>query len=76
MIAPTGGFELSTAAPGGAGSVLLLSGPAGGTMEDVGPGVLAIGTGMDEGTGVAAAGRLPLPLIVSKKTILDDRDLT
>jgi hypothetical protein len=59
MIAPTGGLELSTAAPGGAGPVLLLRGPAGGTIVDNGLGVTAAGT-----TG-AAAGRVPLPLLIS-----------
>lgn len=59
MMAPTGGLELSTAAPGGAVSVLLLSGPAGGTIVDNGAGVEATGT---IGT---AAGGLPLPLLVS-----------
>ena len=58
MMAPTGGLELSTAAPGGAGSVLLLSGPAGGTIVDNGAGVEA-------GTIGTAVGGLPLPLLVS-----------
>ena len=57
-MAPTGGLELSTAAPGGAVSVLLLSGPAGGTILDNGAGVEAAET---IGT---AVGGLPLPLLI------------
>jgi len=57
-MAPTGGLELSTAAPGGAVSVLLLNGPAGGTIVDNGAGVEAAGT---IGT---AVGGLPLPLLI------------
>lgn len=58
IIAPTGGLELSTAAPGEADSVLLLNGPAGGTILDNGAGVEAAGT---IGT---AVGGLPLPLLI------------
>ena len=64
MIAPTGGFELSTAAPGGFGSVPLLRGPAGGMIVD--DGLLldpaTTGTGIGAGAGV---GGLPFPLRIS-----------
>jgi len=66
MIAPTGGFELSTAAPGGFGSVPLLRGPAGGMMVDDGlilvPATTGTGDGADTGAGV---GGLPFPLRIS-----------
>jgi hypothetical protein len=73
MMAPTGGFELSTAAPGGFGLVPLLSGPAGEIIVDDG---LALelatagnGNGVDAGAGATEGdsdtGGLPLPLIVS-----------
>jgi hypothetical protein len=66
MIAPTGGFELSTAAPGGFGSVPLLRGPAGRMIVEGGPALdpatTGIGSGADTGTGDGEAGGLPLPL--------------
>ena len=67
MIAPTGGLELSTAAPGGFGSVPLLSGPAGGIIVDDGPALepATTGTGTGTGAGADAAGGLPLPLMIS-----------
>jgi hypothetical protein len=73
MIAPTGGFELSTAAPGGFGFVPLLKGPAGDMMVDDGlilePTTSGNGSGADDGAGAtegdAGTGGLPLPLIIS-----------
>jgi hypothetical protein len=73
MIAPTGGLELSTAAPGGFGFVPLLNGPAGEMIAEDG---LALelatpgnGNGAEGGTeatgGDAGTGGLPLPLIIS-----------
>jgi hypothetical protein len=64
MIAPTGGFELSTAAPGGFGSVPLLNGPAGGMIVDDGLEVEPATAGTGTGTGAEAAGGLPLPLVI------------
>ena len=73
MIAPTGGLELSTAAPGGFGFVPLLRGPAGDMIVDDGlalePATAGNGSGADDGAGAAggdpATGGLPLPLIIS-----------
>jgi hypothetical protein len=69
MIAPTGGFELSTAAPGGFGSVPLLKGPAGRMVIEDGPALelatTGIGSGADTGTGDGEAGGLPFPLKIS-----------
>ena len=66
MIAPTGGFELSTAAPGVFGSVPLLRGPAGGMIVDDGllldPATTGTGIGADIG---AVVGGLPFPLRIS-----------
>jgi hypothetical protein len=69
MIAPTGGFELSTAAPGGFGSVPLPRGPAGEIIVEDGralePPTTGIGTGADTGAGDGEAGGLPFPLKIS-----------
>jgi hypothetical protein len=73
MIAPTGGLELSTAAPGGFGFVPLLRGPAGDMMVEDGlvlePATAGNGTGTEAGAGAteddADTGGLPLPLIIS-----------
>jgi len=73
MIAPTGGLELSTAAPGGFGFVPLLNGPAGEMVVDEGlvlePATAGKGSGADAGTGategVADTGGLALPLTIS-----------
>jgi hypothetical protein len=73
MIAPTGGFELSTAAPGGFGFVPLLRGPAGDMIVDDGlalePATAGNGRGAEAGTGAtegdADTGGLPLPLSIS-----------
>ena len=73
MMAPTGGLELSTAAPGRFGFVPLLNGPAGETIVEDG---LALdlatagnGSGADDGAGATGGdsdtGGLPLPLIIS-----------
>jgi hypothetical protein len=73
IIAPTGGLELSTAAPGGFGFVPLLNGPAGDTMVDDGavlePATAGNGSGADDGAGAAGGdadtGGLPSPLTIS-----------
>jgi hypothetical protein len=70
MIAPTGGLELSTAAPGGFGFVPLLNGPAGEMIVEDGlalePATAGNGRGADVGVdtdaGAGDAGGLPLPL--------------
>lgn len=72
-MAPTGGLELSTAAPGGFGFVPLLNGPAGEMIVDGGlalePATAGNGSGADAGTGategVADTGGLPFPLRIS-----------
>jgi hypothetical protein len=73
MIAPTGGLELSTAAPGGFGFVPLLRGPAGDISVDDGlalePATAGNGSGADDGAGAikgdVGTGGLPLPLRIS-----------
>jgi hypothetical protein len=73
MIAPTGGLELSTAAPGGFGFVPLLNGPAGEMIVEDGlalePATAGNGGGAEAGTGAtegdAGTGGLPLPLTIS-----------
>lgn len=76
MIAPTGGLELSTAAPGGVVSVPLFNGPAGGIIEDEVPAALTAGTGSGVRGAVPAAIGLPLPLVISNVLILDVSGLT
>jgi hypothetical protein len=73
IMAPTGGFELSTAAPGGFGFVPLLNGPAGEMIVEDGLALESAtagnGSGEDDGadatSGDAGTGGLPLPLIIS-----------